>query len=137
MERAGLDQGGLGEILGTPQQAVSKWLSEEGTLPGGKLMIRLPAALRVSGHWLLTGELPVEPPTLAQARAFEEVSRTAVATVLQSFERTIAELRATSKLSEAERKGLEVIATRDKLVAGQANPPRRAAGGGHPKSGKR
>ena len=47
--------------LGGSQQAVSPWLDlARADIPKGRLMLALPGALKVSGHWLLTGEGPRE-----------------------------------------------------------------------------
>lgn len=68
----GLSQNGLADRLsegGTRvyASAVGGWL--KGALPSGETMLRLPSALGVDGHWLLTGEGQMRriPLTLIQA----------------------------------------------------------------------
>lgn len=51
----------LAEAIKVDTGAVSRWLAGD-RVPGGEWLMKLPGALRVSGHWLLTGEPPEEPP---------------------------------------------------------------------------
>lgn len=71
MRVRGLTQKGLAGLIGAPQSTVQKWVAE-GAAPGAALLAKLPAALQVNGHWLLTGEgqveLPGKTPDLELAR---------------------------------------------------------------------
>lgn len=61
-ERSGLTQAELAERCRAAKGTVSDWFNpEKDAVPDGEKMARLPAALRVSGHWLLTGDGPVVP----------------------------------------------------------------------------
>lgn len=60
MAERGIDKAALWRALDSTHQTVSKW--EVGAVPGGDLLAKLPEILKVSGHWLLTGEGPIEPP---------------------------------------------------------------------------
>ena len=65
LHRKGLSQRALAEALGGEERAasgsaVNAWFVH-GKLPEGKYMLKLPGLLGVSGHWLLTGEGPMEP----------------------------------------------------------------------------
>jgi transcriptional regulator with XRE-family HTH domain len=51
----GTTQSELARLLGVRAATVSDWF-RQGTMPGGAVMLRLPALLKVDGHWLLTGE---------------------------------------------------------------------------------
>jgi transcriptional regulator with XRE-family HTH domain len=53
--RANLTQEQLGERVNVGRNAVVFW-EKDGRLPEGAAMVLLPTVLRVSGHWLLTGE---------------------------------------------------------------------------------
>jgi transcriptional regulator with XRE-family HTH domain len=55
-ERA-MSQADLARQLGVGVGTVSEWFTR-GRVPNGDVMLRLPAALGVNGHWLLTGEGP-------------------------------------------------------------------------------
>jgi transcriptional regulator with XRE-family HTH domain len=48
-------QSELARQLGVRAATVSDWF-RLGTMPSGAVMLRLPALLKVDGHWLLTGE---------------------------------------------------------------------------------
>ena len=129
---AGDSQEALAERLGVTQATISRWKGQDGPEPKAGALEAVVRDFDVSGHWLLTGQgdrraMPEAGPDALVERGIQ--------LGLQRAEKAIHDLRATSTLSEAERRGLEVIATRDKLVAGQANPPRRVGGGAHRKTG--
>jgi transcriptional regulator with XRE-family HTH domain len=54
-----MSQADLARELGVGVATVSEWFTR-GRVPNGDVMLRLPAALKVNGHWLLTGEGPRE-----------------------------------------------------------------------------
>jgi transcriptional regulator with XRE-family HTH domain len=54
-----MSQADLARELNVGVATVSEWFTR-GRVPNGDVMLRLPAALRVNGHWLLTGEGPRE-----------------------------------------------------------------------------
>lgn len=54
---SGKGQNEVAREVGASQSVASEWFDEAvETLPGGRFLIRLPGALRVNGHWLVTGE---------------------------------------------------------------------------------
>lgn len=55
MHARGLSQAELSRRLEVTESTVSTWFRTQ-AMPSGELMSKLPAALRVSGHWLLTGD---------------------------------------------------------------------------------
>jgi len=55
LDDQGLSQADLARELGVGVATVSEWFTR-GRVPNGDVMLRLPSALRVNGHWLLTGE---------------------------------------------------------------------------------
>lgn len=52
-----MSQADLARELGVGVATVSEWFTR-GRVPNGDVMLRLPHALGVNGHWLLTGEGP-------------------------------------------------------------------------------
>lgn len=58
MRRRGWSQQALAGALDVTQATVSGWFAK-GSFPG-EVILRMPAALGVDGHWLLTGEGPME-----------------------------------------------------------------------------
>ena len=65
LDDRGLSQADLARELGVGVATVSEWFTR-GRVPNGDVMLRLPGALRVNGHWLLTGEGPRERETSPQ-----------------------------------------------------------------------
>jgi transcriptional regulator with XRE-family HTH domain len=59
LDDRGLSQADLARELGVGVATVSEWFTR-GRVPNGDVMLRLPGALRVNGHWLLTGDGPRE-----------------------------------------------------------------------------
>lgn len=55
-----MTQADLARELGVGVATVSEWFTR-GRVPNGDVMLRLPHALEINGHWLLTGEGPREP----------------------------------------------------------------------------
>jgi transcriptional regulator with XRE-family HTH domain len=56
-QRSGLTQDQLAQRCGAAKATVSDWFNpSKDAVPDGEKMARIPAALHVSGHWLLTGE---------------------------------------------------------------------------------
>lgn len=80
MAALGLSQSELARRLGTGQSTVQGWV-EAGKLPGTRYLADLPAALECSGHWLLTGEGPIEPP--GQTPTLAEMEKTIRAEAVQ------------------------------------------------------
>lgn len=62
-EQLGLTQMELAKAIGRTQGTVSDYFNEVAALPDGDAMMLLPVALKCSGHWLLTGLGPMNPPT--------------------------------------------------------------------------
>jgi len=59
LDDQGMSQADLARELGVGVATVSEWFTR-GRVPNGDVMLRLPGALGVNGHWLLTGEGPRE-----------------------------------------------------------------------------
>lgn len=69
----------IAKELGVREATISAWKhTTEGSLPEGEHMIRLPALLNVSGHWLLTGEGAMRQTTEDSAERLELISALAV-----------------------------------------------------------
>lgn len=64
----GMTQSELARTIGVRQATISQWFSSESPAqPKAEQMIKLPGALGVNGHWLLTGEGTMDDrPTEAQ-----------------------------------------------------------------------
>lgn len=52
-----MSQADLARELGVGVATVSEWFTR-GRVPSGEVILRLPDALQVNGHWLLTGRGP-------------------------------------------------------------------------------
>lgn len=61
MGRRGINQEELAKLVPAGAGTVNGWV-KDGVIPSGRHMVRLPEVLGVSGHWLLTGEGPKDPP---------------------------------------------------------------------------
>ena len=59
LDDRGMSQADLARELNVGVATVSEWFTR-GRVPNGDVMLRLPGALRVNGHWLLTGQGPRE-----------------------------------------------------------------------------
>jgi transcriptional regulator with XRE-family HTH domain len=92
----------LARDLGVPHATVLKWSG--GSVPGGDLLAKLPKALGVSGHWLLTGEGPADAPG-----AREDLSRA----------RRVAAAEERGRILSAMREAIERIEGPDGLAAVQ------------------
>ena len=68
LNRRGMTQSELARKIGVRQATISQWFSNDNPAqPKAEQMIKLPAALEVNGHWLLTGEGTLDDrPTEAQ-----------------------------------------------------------------------
>lgn len=76
-KRAKLSQEALGEAVNVHRNTVAGWEGPAATMPDGDAMVQLPAALRVSGHWLLTGEGDMRLPTGTEATRLRIAGRIA------------------------------------------------------------
>lgn len=60
----------LAEMIGTKQTTISGWRA--GKTPDAESLSRLPAALGVSGHWLLTGDGQMMAPGKKELEPYEQ-----------------------------------------------------------------
>ena len=60
-EQLGITKNELARRVQAAGPTVIEWFTK-GALPDGEKLARLPEALGVNGHWLLTGDGPVLPP---------------------------------------------------------------------------
>ncbi len=68
------NQSSLARELGTSSQVVNKWVNQ-GVIPEGRFLVRLPALLGVSGDWLLSDKGPMHPSDPdVEAQAFRDVA---------------------------------------------------------------
>jgi hypothetical protein len=75
LERIGKTQDWLHETYGWRRATVSGWINGK-SLPEGRYMIQLPKILRCNGHWLLTGDGPMDyTPPGEDARKLAELRR--------------------------------------------------------------
>lgn len=101
-ERSGLNQEELARRCGASKAAVSDWFSpRKDVVPDGEKMARLPAALGISGHFLLTGEgasVPGGDGSLKRAeRAGAQEVLTVLGHTLEDLRQTYAEDDATQR----------------------------------------
>jgi len=90
MREAKLDQRGLARKIKASSGVVYGWM-EEGILPAGKYMILLPAALGVSGHYLLTGDGKPDLPDAGVVAAFRQAQAAAAADLTERVRRAVTE----------------------------------------------
>lgn len=89
IEDSGLDQKEVAAILEIREATISGWVSKkDASIPLGHMLLRLPEALGVCGHWLLTGEGSQKPPS----RGDRPVSQEELA--FRQIESIVLELRA-------------------------------------------
>jgi transcriptional regulator with XRE-family HTH domain len=94
----GLSQADLARELNVGVATVSEWFTR-GRVPNGDVMLRLPGALRVNGHWLLTGEGPREHETTPHGDPYQRGAQDALSRVsdaLDEARRRFAPARATA-----------------------------------------
>ncbi len=79
----GRPQKWLAEELGVTPAAVSEWVRGDG-FPSFEKLAQLPAVLGVSGHWLLTGQPPIERGGAGEAdlERLDRVARSETAAVI-------------------------------------------------------
>ena len=132
-----MTQAALGDLIGAEQPVVGRWLAEGGPLPAGKYLVRLPTALGVSGHWLLTGQGPMAPPTAGEAaiyeRGIEEGRRQAAARVAQA----LVDYVATRGAGAADLTVEEVLAADRAVSEGTAAEPPMPPAAGAPRTRRR
>lgn len=61
LDERGINQVELGRLMGKGQTSVQPWVTGK-SAPSADSLVKLCSALGISGHWLLTGEGPVEAP---------------------------------------------------------------------------
>lgn len=85
LDDRGLSQADLARELGVGVATVSEWFTR-GRVPNGDVMLRLPGALRVNGHWLLTGEGPREREPSPQGDPYLRGAGDAIERLSQALE---------------------------------------------------
>lgn len=137
MERADLDQTALAKKLGTAQPVVWKWVNKA-VVPDGRFLLKMPAVLGVSGHWLLTEEGAIEPPGAEQIGPYAQAAALAERRAqLRMAEAVSGAFRSTEGVEGTKPGAAVVVADIDaakeqaKRVRGRRpRPKRRAAGEG-------
>lgn len=80
-----MSQADLARELNVGVATVSEWFTR-GRVPNGDVMLRLPGALRVNGHWLLTGEGPSEHDPAGGADPYRAGAEDALARMARALE---------------------------------------------------
>jgi transcriptional regulator with XRE-family HTH domain len=80
-----MSQADLARELNVGVATVSEWFTR-GRVPNGDVMLRLPGALRVNGHWLLTGEGPSERETPRGGDPYCSGAEDAIARMAQALD---------------------------------------------------
>lgn len=88
MERAEISGNELARRLETSQSTVQGWTAGR-SHPGGEYLVQLPGILRVSGHWLLTEEGPIEPPGEETTGPYAQAKREADMVVRERLVRAL------------------------------------------------
>lgn len=79
MKAARMRPADLARALDIGAATISEWFGK-GSLPSAAVLQRLPGALGVSGHWLLTGTGPLQPDSEESAQAKLEAIRRIIET---------------------------------------------------------
>jgi transcriptional regulator with XRE-family HTH domain len=85
MSVRGTSQSELARRIGVKQGTIQKWT--QGSEPGAQLLSRVPGALNISGHWLLTGDGAMEAP--GERQDLEAVREEGVAYAARAIEERI------------------------------------------------
>jgi transcriptional regulator with XRE-family HTH domain len=85
LDDRGMSQADLAREVGVGVATVSEWFTR-GRVPNGDVMLRLPHALAVNGHWLLTGEGPREMDRRRDGDPYLQGARDAMALLSRSLE---------------------------------------------------
>ena len=85
MEERGMTQKELAESVGVANATVTEWF-KRGRSPLSEVLLIMPDALGVNGHWLLTGRGQREPPS---DEAVEDSTRE----ILEDLEARVSELK--------------------------------------------
>jgi transcriptional regulator with XRE-family HTH domain len=120
----------IAKALGQPHATVLKW--RNGATPGGDALSRLPAVLKVNGHWLLTGEGPMAAPGARPDLALERAA--AVAGFASVVQETVSQaIRDAIERSGVEPLSQEGLAAVQEVTEGLPTQPakqgKRKAGG--------
>lgn len=94
IERSGLTKAEIAGTVGVRPATLSAWIAEgDGfSVPAGEQLLQLPEVLGVSGHWLLTGEGPMEPETGLEGLRLQVIGRVADSTLDDEAVKAIANL---------------------------------------------
>jgi len=82
LQAAGITKAELARLLAKSPSAISEWWTKQ-AMPEGETILRLPEALGVSGHWLLTGEGPMERPRADGEDPYRQGAEMAIDTLFQ------------------------------------------------------
>lgn len=115
-ERSGFETRlALAKELKVSDTTVSKWMTGK-AMPAGRQMMRLPELLKCSGHFLLTGDEPVEPPPKDQQQSETEARIALVRSALSLDPRPLEDLVAVggaTGLTPKERAAVEAVRKRE------------------------
>lgn len=83
-----MSQADLARELGVGVATVSEWFTR-GRVPNGDVMLRLPAVLSVNGHWLLTGDGPIEADVHGDGHPYQLGAKDALVEARESLDRLL------------------------------------------------
>lgn len=126
-DQMGITKNELARRIGAAGPTVIEWFTK-GALPDGEKLARLPEALEVNGHWLLTGDGPMLPPGSGTETA-DRAIRTGNQMVLGDVRRFVSDLEAryTKDESPSQRAAKVAGFAREQADKARQTPGRRKA----------
>lgn len=125
-EQLGITKNELARRIGAAGPTVIEWFTQ-GALPDGEKLARLPEALEVNGHWLLTGDGPMLPPG-AGSGASDQAFRLGAQAVTAEVRRFVSDLEQRYTEKEESEAATQRAARRLALTQEQADRARQEPG---------
>lgn len=121
LEEVGISKNELARRIGAAGPTVIEWFTK-GALPDGEKLARLPDALQVNGHWLLTGEGSMLPPGSGTEQS-DHAFRAGAQAVTAQVRRLVTQLE--TVYADGEHAHRRLALTREQADRARATPGRR------------